>query len=234
MLDPDWPGCCPGMRVPTRGASRNWRLGGWTVPGRHHVVCRVRLCVTPKHPNPDSVTEGKVTMRPVKPRSEKPVAEQQRDRAKSTLGVAKRVIAPTRHQQLITGRLKVADLDDDEIKHRRGRNAGGNFANMYNAYTPPGLLRSMAAEADRRAIARLREQAPQVSEVMADIAMNPDEDAADRLRAVAMLLDRAWGKVPDKIVISAESTWDELDDVEVQRDDEPEVILGTVLSVRED
>lgn len=171
-----------------------------------------------------------MTARPPKPPAEK--AKEVR-RNNNQLRVAKRAIQPSRHQQLILGTLKVADLDDEEIAHRRGRNSGGTFANTASAYTPAGLLRSMANEADRRAIEKHRAKGPEFLEALGHIALDPSEDTSDRLRALSMSIERAYGKVPDKLVVSVESTWDELDDVEVWRGDD-NVVEGEVLDSSDD
>ena len=128
--------------------------------------------------------------------------------------------AKSRHQMLLDGELKVADLDNEELRRWRGRDVDGEFKGRI-APIPAKIREQMRQRLLSIMQAGFESFMPQAQALLEDIAENGDSDAA-RLKAIDMMLQRAAGKVPDTLRIGVEDPWeavlkdalDGMDDVE--------------------
>lgn len=106
---------------------------------------------------------------------------------------------------LISGELKVTDLDDEELSRGRLRDKGGGFRGRPSLVMPTEMVQAMRREWLNRANARLREAL--LEKGIGTLVMLADDariDPAVRLKAANMIIERTMGKVPDKVEIVAE------------------------------
>lgn len=111
----------------------------------------------------------------------------------------------TRLAQFLRGELSVSDLDDEEIARGQIRNRSGTWAGTPPRSMPTELVHAMRREFHARAQQKMRDVVFEKGiGTLAELAGNKVIDEGVRLRAAALLLDRALGKVPDKIEVVAE------------------------------
>lgn len=127
--------------------------------------------------------------------------------------------ARERWAMLLSGTITVKDLDDDEITKMKVRGADGGFTGRRPAI-PSHLAHQWQQEAISRATAKFRTAAPEAVERLIDIANDPDTKTSDAIRALALVLERGLGKVPDTIRIEGQSPFDALlhEALDVDRD----------------
>lgn len=113
-------------------------------------------------------------------------------------------IQSQRLQQLLTGELKVEDLDDEELARGYPRAEDGSFKGR-----PPTMIpRIMQDEITRRLLARgqelLKENYLKAMGTLVDIASDPNVDANVRTRTAQYVVERLAGKTPERIHVAAE------------------------------
>lgn len=108
--------------------------------------------------------------------------------------------AKQRHRALITGELKVSDLEDEEIRRMRVYGRGKTFSGN-GQRLPQKIAREFVKEALKRAADDLRKATPDAVRVLLDIANDPDAPDQVRTRAAMYLIDRNLGKTPDVVRI---------------------------------
>lgn len=113
----------------------------------------------------------------------------------------------TRHQKLLDGELTVRDLDDDELSKGRCRDLGGGFAGRA-PHMPAHLQQQMNRELLKRGNDRFSQSFLKLIDVLVTIAQDPEEKAADRIKAATQGIERIAGKVPDKVQINSDGTWE--------------------------
>lgn len=128
----------------------------------------------------------------------------------------------TRLQQLIDGDLTVEDLDDDELRLGRTKNAAGNFGGRPPKMLPATLVQAMQVEFRKRIQERLDETAETAINALLDVAANKKQAGVARVNAANSLLERVIGKVPDKVVqdIVVHKFEEDLGDIFVEVPDE--------------
>jgi hypothetical protein len=119
----------------------------------------------------------------------------------------------SRHQMLLEGELSVDDLDEEELKHFRGRDIDGEFKGRIRPI-PAKLAGQIRQRLLNKMQANIEGFLPRAVAILEDIAESSDQDSA-RVKAVDLLLQRGAGKVPDVVRVGAEDPWD--------------IILGDVL-----
>jgi hypothetical protein len=130
-----------------------------------------------------------------------------------------------RWAKLLDGSLTVRDLDDEEIAKMTVRAADGTFVGR-RPQLPSHLAQQMRAESVRRANDMLRTAGPKAVKRLLEIAEDPDTKDTDAIRALALVMERALGKVPDKVIVEGVDRWgqtlNDVTDVAVDRDLEPD------------
>ena len=109
----------------------------------------------------------------------------------------KRAKVPERYQQLIDGVITVDDLDDDEIARGQLRNRNGGFSSPPQAI-PWVMHDALRASMERRIQRQLMSKMTEVTDALIKIATNDYGSAEARVKAMALIFDRALGKVPEK------------------------------------
>jgi plasmid stability protein len=131
-----------------------------------------------------------------------------------------------RWARLLDGSLTVRDLDDEEIANMQVRAADGTFGGKRRNSIPSHLAQQMRAESVRRANDMLRTAGPKAVKRLLEIAEDPDTKDTDAIRALALVMERALGKVPDKVIVEGVDRWgqtlNDVTDVAVDRDLEPD------------
>lgn len=121
------------------------------------------------------------------------------------------------------GLIPLEELDDAEISRIQLRDVNGQFRGR-----KPFVSRRMATEFRRELIKRadlkVQERTLEMFEVIADVATSAEATGSEKTRAAQYLIERALGKVPDKVEVTAEvKPWEGtvmgiLQDVEEERD----------------
>lgn len=110
-----------------------------------------------------------------------------------------------RYAEFLAGKIKVEDLDDEEVATGRLKSIDGSFRGRPPAVIPTELVQAMKREWLSRAQSRLQEALLEYGiGTMVELAKDPLVDPAVRLRAAQMVVERTMGKVPDKIEVAAE------------------------------
>lgn len=125
---------------------------------------------------------------------------------------AKKKDLPSAHERwgmVLSGTLSVRDLDDDEVAKMRVRGKDGGFSGR-PPMVPSHLAQQFREEYFRRTMDRFRSAAPGVSQSLVDIATDPDEKTSDRLKAMDMLLNRAFGRAPETIKVETTTPFEDL------------------------
>jgi hypothetical protein len=128
--------------------------------------------------------------------------------------------AKERWAMLLSGTITVRDLDNDEVRKMKVRNADGTMGGKRRAI-PSHLVQAFQAEQLRRFSDRLRKGLDTSGDVLLEIMKDPEAKHSDRLRAAQMLQDRVLGKAPETVRIEGVSEWDLMfnDSVDVERAD---------------
>lgn len=110
-----------------------------------------------------------------------------------------------RYAELLSGKLSVEDLDDEEVAMGRLKAADGTFRGRPPVVVPAELVQAMRREWLSRAEDKLREALLERGiGTLTELAGSDRVDPAVRLRAAQALIERVMGKVPDKIQLAAE------------------------------
>jgi hypothetical protein len=107
---------------------------------------------------------------------------------------------------LLDGELKVDELDEQELKHFRGRDIDGEFKGRIRPI-PARLAAQIRQRLLNQMQANIEGFLPRAIAILEDIAEGSDQDSA-RVKAVDLLLQRGAGKVPDIVRVGAEDPWD--------------------------
>lgn len=110
------------------------------------------------------------------------------------------------YARLMKGTETLADWDDEELARYRRRDRKGGWSGASPKVLPSALAELFKAEILRRADERVRQH---VFRAMSELAGVFDDDEAkpsDKINAAKAILDRALGKVPEKVEVSGGDT----------------------------
>lgn len=114
----------------------------------------------------------------------------------------------TRWQHLLSGNIKVEDLDDEELARGMCRDASGGFSGVPPRMVPKDLHDRMVRELFQRADQNLRNGLIDVSLTMVEMATSPAIEPADRIKAATWVWERLRGKVADVVVHTQDKPWE--------------------------
>lgn len=119
--------------------------------------------------------------------------------------------AGERWRMLLSGTLKVSDLDDDEIRKMRLRGADGGFGGRRPAL-PSHIAEQFSNEQMRRIKSKVRAVGLKAAEGLVALAEDPETSDAVRKDCYRILLEHAIGKAPQHVTVTETtgSTWDDL------------------------
>jgi hypothetical protein len=111
----------------------------------------------------------------------------------------------SRMELYMAGELRVADMDDEELKKAKWKNKDGNFKGVGGGnMMPRRFFDEVRAETIRRWNASLEEELEPMKQVLKDIALNPKASADARHKSAIYLIERVVGKVPEKAEVKVE------------------------------
>lgn len=114
----------------------------------------------------------------------------------------------TRYQQFLAKYITVEDLDDEEILNFGFRDGSGRIFKPKNI--PRELVNEITKAIYDRALHEIKSNAVEAAKTLANIMMDPNNDATIRLKAAESILDRSIGKAPQQLNISAGAPWEEI------------------------
>lgn len=114
-------------------------------------------------------------------------------------GKRKKVTINSRMQKIMDGELSIEDLDDEEIFSGKIRATDGSMKGRPVDFIPRKFYAAATAELMKRFQLRVNEQLEPMLQVLQEIALNTRLPADARYKAATYLVERAAGKVPDKV-----------------------------------
>jgi hypothetical protein len=117
--------------------------------------------------------------------------------------------AKSRHQQLLDGELDVKDLDDEELKHGRGRDIDGELKGRM-APIPVKIVQALHAEIFRRHASMMRSALVDATATLIELANNPDVKDEVRIKAANIVIERNAGKIPQEVRVGSADPWDDI------------------------
>jgi hypothetical protein len=114
-------------------------------------------------------------------------------------------------ERYLAGELKVADMDDEELRRGKWRNEKGTFKGVGGSkMMPRKFFEELRAETMRRWNAQLVDELEPMRDVLKQIALNPKAPADARHKSAIYLIERVVGKVPEKSEMKVEvAKWEE-------------------------
>jgi hypothetical protein len=133
---------------------------------------------------------------------------------------------PLRWQMVMDGRIKVDELDDEELRRGQLKDKNGHFSGATPKMVPRDIILAMQREGYRRHMEWVAEMVGDAQQAIRELTnsrkLMPGD--ATRLKAAEMILERYAGKVPDRVEMTTQEKKYErvLDDilVDVQEDDD--------------
>lgn len=119
----------------------------------------------------------------------------------------------SRQEQFNNGILTVADMDDEELRAGRMRDAKGRIPRVTKTLemVPRDLYDEMVQEHNKRTNEKIRNQLDTALQTMVDIMSDESCEPKDRLDAAKYLFERQMGKQPDKVLVAPDrAPWEEL------------------------
>lgn len=116
---------------------------------------------------------------------------------------ALRAMTP-RMRDLAEGRLRVEDLDWEELTRGQLRDASGGFRGSKPAMLPREWHDAITAEIVKGAQAQFRVNFDSTMNVLVAMALNPLTPAREKLAASQYIIERVIGKIPEKQEIKSE------------------------------
>lgn len=128
---------------------------------------------------------------------------------------------PDRLQRLISGDLKVEDLDDEEIMRGQLRSADGSFRGRPSAVVPRAFHDAIKAELVSRSDRKLQENLNEARATIVDLMLNKRTPAMVRLMAAQHVEARLIGPIPKEIQAKVETKkWEDVDGLLVDIEDD--------------
>ena len=117
--------------------------------------------------------------------------------------MSQKITITGRMEKLLMGELKVEDLDDEELARGQCRDTQGHFSGR-----PPRIIpRELQQEMVRRLLDRGNELWRSAFNIAIrthiEIASDPNNSPADRLKASQYIIERVAGKTPDTLKLEA-------------------------------
>lgn len=119
----------------------------------------------------------------------------------------------TRQEMFNNGLIRVEDLDDEELRLGRCREADGRIpvSRTKTEMVPRDLYDEMVAEHARRFDENLRQQLDVALATMADIMVDPTAEHKDKMEAAKWFVDRVRGKSVERVAVHVQKQpWEEL------------------------
>ena len=108
------------------------------------------------------------------------------------------------HALLLRGEISWDELSDEELEYGAGFNPGGHHSNVKQVFgpLPPRIERDLMRARTRRALAHVQAAALASVNVVTEIMEDAEQPGGVRLKAAAMVQDRAWGQAPQVVAVT--------------------------------
>lgn len=150
------------------------------------------------------------------PRKPKPVVKEEshqrmKRKAHSDIVVGSRQDAPAdyvkfrvygAYARLIKGTETLDEWDDEELAALRRKDKNGRFTGRPPKVLPMELARLFKAEVLRRADERVRQHVFKALDTLSGVLDDTEAKPSDRISAAKTILDRALGRIPEKVELS--------------------------------
>lgn len=134
--------------------------------------------------------------------------------AAHALMVKQRALATLSRQECFDrGYLSVQDLDDEELRYGRCRDANGIIPrrNGKTELIPKHLYDEMVSEHEARYKQKLRQRTDDALDVITEIMGDDTVEPRDRFEAAKYIFERTAGKTPDQVSVTVKSApWEDL------------------------
>lgn len=153
----------------------------------------------PIHPEDVQAPEPKVPRVRIAPRGKRGPKRKVRTQRQKELDA----LSP-RMRDLAEGRLRVEDLEWDELIRGQLRDKNGGFSGKKPALLPREWHDAISAEIVRGAQSQFRLNFDKTMDVLVELALNPRTPAREKLAASQYIIERVIGKIPEKQEIKSE------------------------------
>lgn len=130
-------------------------------------------------------------------------------------GPKTKINIPPRYEAFVEGRMKVEDLDDEELIRGQLKDVNGHFTGRVPMAIPRSFHTAVVRELVRRQEQSLLGDMADAYGALREIALDPRKPAVARNQAAIYLIERVAGKIPDRLAVQAEvKPWeDDISDV---------------------
>lgn len=109
--------------------------------------------------------------------------------------------------RIMTGVEDLSEWDEEELRRGQRRNKNGRFVGRAPRVVPKAVHDELVRRTLSKAHELFRDNLVQAVQVLTELVTDPSVEAKDKLRAIQMITDRAMGKNPERVEISAEQPW---------------------------
>lgn len=106
--------------------------------------------------------------------------------------------------RVLTGAEDLSEWDEEELRRGQRRDKNGAFQGRAPVIVPKVIHDELVRRTISKANKLMNENLYAAVEVLTEIVTGQDIEAKDKLRAIAMIMDRTMGKTPDKVEVSGE------------------------------
>ncbi len=141
-----------------------------------------------------------------------PPGEKPPDRTLKRSKTRRAVPMSDRYRRLLEGEMTVDDLDDEEILRGMLRDKNGSFKGSPPRVVPHTMHAALRSAMETRAQRRLAAAMPEVLDELVKVATGKRFGAGEsQVKAAALIMDRVFGKVPDKVdtTLTVTAKWEE-------------------------
>lgn len=109
-----------------------------------------------------------------------------------------------RNTKILTGQEDLSVWSDEELQRGQRKDKNGRWQGVKPTIVPKAIHDELVRRTLAKANQKLVENTETAVEALVDIVKGQDVEDKDRLRAIAMIMDRVMGKTPDKMELSGE------------------------------
>lgn len=111
-----------------------------------------------------------------------------------------------RYELLVTGEIKIEDLDTEELMRGQLMDKNGHFTGRPPKAIPRNFHQAAVRELIHRSEKNLLGKLMNMYDVLEEVAMNKHTNGQARVQAAVYIIERISGKIPDRSQVSLEVT----------------------------
>jgi hypothetical protein len=108
---------------------------------------------------------------------------------------------------ILRGELDLTTWSDEELLRGQRRDRNGRWSGRPPTIVPKAIHDELVRRKMGQAHDLLRDNVVRATEVLVEIATDHETDAAVRVKAAVVILDRVLGKAPERVELSVEPPW---------------------------